>query len=209
VRRLLGVLVVVAVIAVALLIGDTFARHRAQTLAARHLESVLPGSTATVQISSFPFVGRLAVGGTVQQLTADLDQVTEAGFTFDHVAVVVHDLKFDTAQLWHGRMALTGISSGSVTAELTQASIDRATGLPVTLGAGTVGVAGLQVPATVSVADNRVTLTVPLVAPITFAIPQLSVVPCVGSAAIRPGGLVLSCGFTTVPSALANLSVKL
>jgi hypothetical protein len=209
VRRLIGVLVVIAIILVALDIGDTFARHRAQTAAAQHLDATLPGSTATVSISSFPFLGRLAVGGTVPKLTADLDQVTAAGFTFDDIEVVVHDLKFDTSQLWHGRVQLDSISSGSVRAVLPQASIDRATGLPVTLGSGTVGVAGVQVPATVAVADNRVTLTVPLIAPITFTIPQLSILPCVGSAVIQTGGLELSCDFTRVPSALADLSVKL
>jgi hypothetical protein len=209
VRRLIGVLVVVAIIVVGLMVGDTYARHKAQTAAAQHIEATLPGSDATVSISSFPFLGRLAVGGTVPKLTADLNQVTEAGFTFDDIEVVVHDLKFDTSRLWHGRAELDSISSGTVTAELTQASIDQATGLPVTLGSGTVGVAGIQVPATVAVVDNKVTLTVPLIAPITFTIPQLSILPCVGSAVIQTGGLELSCGFTHVPSALADLSVTL
>jgi hypothetical protein len=209
VRRLIGVLVVVAIILAALALGDTVARHRAQTAAAQHIEATLPGSTATVSISSFPFLGRLAVGGTVPKLTADLDQVTSAGFTFDDVQVVVHDLKFDTSQLWHGRVQLDSISSGSVRAELPQASIDSVTGLPVTLGPGTVGVAGVQVPATVAVVANKVTLTLPLIAPITFTVPQLSILPCVGSAVIQSEGLELSCDFTQVPSALADLSVKL
>jgi hypothetical protein len=209
VRRLIGVLVVVAIMVGGLALGDTVARHRVQTGAAKAIEATLPGSTATVSISSFPFLGRLAVAGTVPQLTADVDQVTAAGFTFDDVDLVVHDLKFDTSQLWRGRLKLDSISSGTVTAELPQSSIDHATGLPVTLGSGTVGVAGVQIPATVAVVDNKVTLTLPLIAPITFTVPQLSILPCVGSAVIHSGVIDLSCDFTQVPSALANLSVKL
>jgi hypothetical protein len=206
VRRLIGVLVVVAIIVGGLALGDIWVRHRVQTVLASHIQSEFPGSRAAVDITSFPFVGRLAVSGTVPKLTADVTGVQAGGFTFATIDVVVDDLKVDTSKLTSRRLVLQSISSGSVTADVTQASIDQQTKVPITLGSGTVELAGYSIRPTLSVSGTQVTISVAPLPSVTISIPVLSILPCVGAAVIVPGALRLSCSLTALPPVLAGFT---
>jgi hypothetical protein len=64
VRKLIGVIVVLAIIVAGLGVLDVWSRHRVQSLLATHVESQFPGSSATVAITSFPFLGRLVTWTT-------------------------------------------------------------------------------------------------------------------------------------------------
>jgi hypothetical protein len=132
--------------------------------------------------------------------------VDDAGYNFESVDVVVVDLKIDKSQLTSRRVVLESIRSGEVTADVTQASVDAVTKLPITLGAGTVSLAGIEVTPNVSVAGQTVTLSAAGLPPVSVTIPELSLVPCVGAAVILPGVLQLSCTIHALPKALANFS---
>jgi hypothetical protein len=162
-----------------------------------------------VSISSFPFVGRLAVSGTVPRLRARIDGATVAGLTFSSITIDVHGLQVGRDQLFHRRVVLRDIRDGTVTAVLPESSIDHVTGVAVTLGAGTVGIGGVQLPVRVSVIANRVTLAVPGLPAVSFAVPVSTVLPCVTSGLLQPGQLVLSCAVTSLPPALSAYSASL
>jgi hypothetical protein len=206
VRRLIGALVAMAVIVAALTYGDMVARHRVQTLLADHIETDLPGSTATVHITSFPFTGRLLVSGSIPQLSIDVRDARVDGLTFSSADLVVHDLKIDASQLFHRRVIVSGLRSATVSAVLPEASIDHLAGVDVTIGTGSVGVSGAQVPATASVVANRVTLHVAGLAPISFAVPSLSFLPCVSTAVLQAGSIRVACTLSTVPPILDHFS---
>jgi hypothetical protein len=76
VRRAIVVLVLLAVI---LAVGDVVAKDGVQSAIASRIEDRDPGSHATVTISSFPFVGRLAASGAVPSLDAVVTDLHEGG----------------------------------------------------------------------------------------------------------------------------------
>ncbi len=205
-RRLIGAMVAMAVIVAALSYGDMAARHRVQTLLADHIETDLPGSTATVHVTSFPFTGRLLVSGSVPELTVDVRDASVKGLTFSSVDLVVHDLKISSSQLLHRRVIVTGLRSATVSAVLPEASIDHLAGVNVTIGVGTVGVSGVQVSASASVVSNRVTLDLAGVAPISFTLPSLSFLPCVSSAVLEAGSIRVACTLSAPPPILDHFS---
>ena len=207
-RRLIGVLVAIAVILGLLSLGDVWVRHRVQTVMADHLQSELPGSTASVHISSFPFLGRLAASGKVPEVDANVRDVSVEGLDFSNIRVLIHGLQVDNARLTSREVVLQKITSGSVTGDITQSSIDHLSGAPITLGSGTVEVAGITVTPAVTIAGGHIVVSLGHLPPLRIPIPQISILPCVGSAAIVPGAIRVSCQLTELPPALANYSVK-
>jgi hypothetical protein len=208
-RRLIALLVGVAIIVAGLAVADIWIRHKVQSEVASHIDSELPGSHATVSISSFPFVGRLITSGTVPKLTVDVDNVQVDGITFGAIDIVVHQLKVDTSQLTSAKVVLRSISSGSVTADIPQTSIDQKLGQSLTLGSGTVSLDGVSVQPSISVSNTAVTLGMAGLPSITVPIPQLSLLPCVSAAVIVPGAVQLSCALSALPPALADYSAAL
>jgi hypothetical protein len=207
-RRLIALLIGVAIVVAGLSVADIWIRHKVQGVVASHVEDQFPGSHATVSISSFPFVGRLITSGTVPKLTVDVTGVQVDGVTFGAIDIVAHKLKVDTSKLTSAKVVLQGLSSGSVTADLPQASIDQKAGLDITLGSGTVTLAGVSVRPDVSVSGTTVMLGLAGLPTISIPIPQLSLVPCVTAAVVVPGALQISCTLTALPPALANYTVK-
>jgi hypothetical protein len=207
-RRLIGVLVAIAVILGLLSFGDIWVRHRVQTVLAEHIQKELPGSTASVHISSFPFLGRLVVSGTVPELDANVQNVNGTGISFSSISIVVHGLKVDNARLTSREVILQHITSGSVVGDIPQASVDRLVGIPIVLGAGTVQVAGITLTPAVAITDGAIVVNVPHVSPLRIPIPTLSIFPCAQSVAIVPGALRVSCQLTQLPPALADYPIK-
>lgn len=203
-RRLLGLGVVVAVLVAVLGVGDTFARHAAERDVARRIEARVPGTTATVHISSWPFLGRLAASGSVPALDARVTGVRVGPFAVDSVDIAVADLVVSRSDLLHGRVTPRSIRSATVTGVISQQSVDAGTGLPVSLGDGTVGLAGVQVPARLVVVGGRVVVNVPPLP--AFSVPLLpaALLPCAAVATITAGAITLSCTTTAIPPALTT-----
>lgn len=199
---------VLAILAVALAVVDVYVRHQVEQDTAARIEQKVPGSHASVQISLFPFLGRVAASGTVPELTAEVTGVTVGGLSFSRIDVDVHDLRVSRSMLLHGQVVLQSVRTAVIHATVTQAALDRAVGLPVTLGAGTVGLGGAELPAQISISNNELSVTVSSVGKFHLPVPVLALLPCLSSAAIDPGMVVLTCTTTTLPPALANTNLS-
>jgi hypothetical protein len=209
VRKLIALGVVVVVLLVDGAIADVVVRHRVQDLVAQQIDAQVPGAHATVSISSFPFLGHLAVSGDVPRLTAQVTGVEAGPVALDSVDVVVTDLDIDRGELVQGRIELRSIKEVSVTATISQATLDAQIGLPVTLGQGTVGLAGIQARASLTVTGQQVEIQVPPLPAVTLDVPATSLLPCLGSAQLDPGVLTVSCTTTRIPPVLQGISGSL
>jgi hypothetical protein len=204
-RKLVVLVVVLAVLAGALSIVDVVARERVQTAVAARIESRSPGSHAVVSISSFPFLGYLAASGTVPALRADVSGVEVGSLRIETVDLRVRDLKVSRSKLVHRQIQVLSIREGSVVAKVSQSALDAFSHVPVTIGRGTVGVAGVDIPAQVTVSKAAVTVSVAHgLATIRVPVPDLDILPCVGTAQLVPGALELSCTFRSLPGFLAG-----
>lgn len=208
-RRVLVVALVLGIVVAAASLADVLIRHGVEGAIADHVDQQVPGAHADVRISSFPFVGRLAVSGTVPTLDAQVTGVAAGPLTFDRVDVYVSDLKVARGQLVHGQVALRSLRQATVVARVSQASIDQEVGLPITLGAGTVGLSGLQVSANLAVTGDRVAIQVPPLPAVSITIPVTKLLPCIGGATLEPGELVVTCTTDQLPPVLADLAASL
>lgn len=205
-RKLIGLLIVLALLVVGLSIVDVVVRHRVQTIIADKIDQQVPGARSTVSISSYPFLGHLAVSGGVPAVTAHVTGVQAGDLALQLVTVVANDVTVDRNQLLHGTLTLRSIRSISVTATITQATLDAQLGVPVTLGDGTVGLYGMEVPANLTVSGQRLELHVPPLPSVHLDIPTASLLPCLGGAHVSPGVLTVTCTTTQIPSVLQGIS---
>ncbi len=202
--RVLGAVVMLAVLFVLYLVADTVVRDHVETDIAKRIEANVVGSTATVRISSFPFTGHLAVGGDVPTLDATVTGVSVGGVAVRSVDLAVRDLTVDRNQLLHGTVLLRSIQTATARAVITQLALDRGTGLPVTLGAGTIGLDGVHVQARVAVTSDKLDITVAGLRTIVLPLLPSSLLPCTLSGTVTPGAVVLTCTTSTIPPALVQ-----
>lgn len=198
-RKLIGFLIVIALLAVGLSIVDVAVRHRVQTIVANKIQHDVPGTQAAVSITSFPFLGHLAVSGGVPLVTAHVTGVQAGTIPLQMLTVQADGVTVDRNQLFQGTAEVRSIQRISVTATISQATIDSQVGVPVTLGNGTVGVGGVEAPANVSVSGQRVEVQVPPLPPVHLDIGLSDLLPCLGGAHISPGVLTLTCTTTQIP----------
>lgn len=217
IRRLAVAFLAFAVVLAAAGLGvGWWARGRVEAIVAQRIEQQLPGSKARVGISSFPFLGHLAASGTISELSVHVSDLPAgplsfngihlAALTFTDVDIHIDDLHMRRDPLLHGRVMIDRIRRATVTATLDEKTLDQSVGLPISLGAGTVGIGGLSLPADIAVDLRRITLTVPGQISLTVSAPPLDVLPCVGGVDIAPGGLKLTCVIHRLPAVLAHTS---
>lgn len=198
---------VVLVVVVGLLytIGELAAQRWAGNRLANRMDSELPGAKTTAMISSFPMVGRLVVDGTVRQVSLRVTGVTDGSLRFRDIKLRILDLRLSRRDfVEHQRLVIEGARRVYVSADVSQASVAHAVGVPLKLGDGTVGIGGVHVHAALHVDGQRVIVTLGSLRVLSLSIPALSVLPCVGGASIHPGVLRLSCTTTTVPQSFLN-----
>jgi hypothetical protein len=196
-----------AILAVLLGAVDIEARVYAQRQLERRIQAKVPGATANVNISSFPFLGRLAVSGTVPKIRAHVTSVASGPFSFDSITLVVTGVRLNRNMLLKKhQVQLDGIDTGAVTADMSESELDRALGgVPVKLGDGvvTLTVAGVTLTARVAVVNNQLVVQAPGF-PAAITIPKLPVLPCSANAVVTPKRVRLSCTFHQIPAALLN-----
>ena len=119
-------------------------------------------------------------------------------------------VKLDRTALFNDqRVVVQRIDTGTVTATMTDAALDKVLGgLPVKLTAGGVQltVAGLTISARVSLVANRLHFDVAQI-PVSLPIPTLPLLPCAANAVASPGRLEISCTFHQIPAALLTTPV--
>lgn len=198
-RRLIVVLVILAVLlAGVLVVGDVVAVHLTESAIAKRIEQRVPGSHATVTISSTPFIYHLAESGTVEQLDAHVTGVVENDYSFQSIDVTIKKLQVNRGDLFSGSVHLNGLSSATIVATLSRAQVAQA---GLVAGLQHFGVLGSSATGTVTPGVNSVTIQVDGV---SFSVPYGSLDPCVGTAVLHQGSLVLTCTTHTLPPALAD-----
>jgi hypothetical protein len=209
VRRLL---IAVAVLVVLLVIGDFVAKAYATSqLQDRALRAVRGATSSTASISSFPFTGRLLLAGEVQNVHVRVSPVSASRVTFSAVSVDLHDVHVDRHRLINDQQVqLTGLGSGTVTAELTDAEVSGLAHTQVTFGPGrvTVSAAGVDVAATVQVTNGMLSFG-GVRLPISFRVPRAPLFPCdATSAVVKQGAVDLTCTVHQVPPELVGVTVR-
>ncbi len=202
-------LLFVAVLALVLLVAADFgARQVAEEQVAERVAATegVQGR-ATVEITSFPFLGRLLASGTVTDLSVSVDEVQAERVRFATVAVDLDEVRVSRSELLsERRVVLQDVGRGRARAEMTEQELSRLIDLPVTLerGRARVRVAGQVVTATASVRDNVLRVSVAGIQPPAITIPKLPLVPCVADVELLPGRLRLSCQLDQVPPELVG-----
>jgi hypothetical protein len=209
VRKLL---IAAAILVVFLVVGDFVAKAYATgQLRDRAQRAVRGATSAGASISSFPFTARLLLAGQVSQAHVRVGPVAAGRVTFTSVAVDLHDVHVDRNHLIRDQQVqLTGLGSGTVTAELSDAEVSRLAGTRVTFlpGRVTVSAAGIELAATVQVTDGSMSLG-GLRLPIKFKVPHAPLFPCDATEAVVVQGAVdLSCSVHDVPPELVGKTLK-
>jgi hypothetical protein len=208
-RRLL---IALAILVVLLVVGDFVAKAYATSqLRDRARRAVRDATSSTASIGSFPFTGRLLIAGEVQKVHLRVGPVAAGRVTFASVSLDLNDVHVDRNRLINDQQVqLTGLGSGTVTAELTEAEISRLVGTRVTFHPGrvTVSAAGVDVAATVQLTDGSMSFG-GLQLPIKFRIPRGPLFPCdATTAVVNEGAVDVSCTIDRVPPELAGVTVR-
>lgn len=202
------VLVVLAVVA---LVADVVVKRRAETELAAQVTKRAAGTTGVrAKISSFPFVGRLAVSGQVPKIVVSAESSATGALPLANIRVEVEDVKLDTGAAVDGRVVVQSIGRGSVQADVDQDEINRRLplGYRVQLLVGKAVVTG---PASiraelVSTSSGALALRVAGKSLIELPFPTTTLLPCRPTATFVSGAARLTCTFTGVPKLLLDLA---
>ena len=202
-------LLVVAVLALMLLVAADFGARQVaeEQIAERVAATEGVRGQAKVEITSFPFLGRLLASGTVTDLAVSVDEVQAERVRFATVAVDLEEVRVSRSELLsERRVVLQDVGRGRARAEMTEQELSRLLDLPVTLerDRARVRVAGQVVTATASMRDNVLRVSVAGVQAPAITIPKLPLVPCVADVELLPGRLRLSCQLHQVPPELVG-----
>jgi hypothetical protein len=209
VRRLVIFLVVVVGL---VLIGDRLALSAASAnLRERVGDAVHHTGETRGSITSFPFLGRLLMNGSIPRVDVAVDGVAAGPVVLGRVAADLRGVTIDrTELLTHRRVRLTSLKSGTVTAEITEAELSRALSSTVHLlpGKASLDAADLRATASVAVHAGRVTLTARGLPALSFVVPRAPLLPCeTDRADVVQGKLRLSCTIDHLPPELANVDL--
>lgn len=205
-RKLIFLGVVVALLGA----GDVAARSYAEAkLATRARQEAPPGATVDTSVKGFPFLGRLALNGTVSEVDFHLENVDAGAIVFAAVDVDLHGVHLDRRRLLNDRKArLTSLDRGTVTVDITEDALSNALRVPVTIANGDVTVRLLT-------QDFDVTPVITTEGSLRFegqgmarvlslVIPKTDTVPCVGRVTVLAGRLRLMCNITEIPPAFLD-----
>lgn len=182
---LLGVVVVV------LVVGDLLARAYVETgVEASLREELHDVGSVDADISSFPFVGRIIVGGEVRRVRFTLTDVGGHELPVAALRLTVDGLRFDRSSLVnHSRLRVTGVDSVRVTAVVSADAMEALLGPAA-------GALDLAEGASVRIAGGRVELPGGLSIPV----PPVELLPCDASATIVERSLVFECVADRLPA---------
>ena len=147
----------------------------------------------------------------MQKVHVRVGPVVAGRVTFESIAVDLHDVHVDRNRLIREqKVQLTGLGSGTVTAELTDVEISRLAGTRVSFrpGQASVEVAGSAVGATVQVTNGTMSFG-GVRLPLQFRVPRAPLFPCdATSAKVVQGAVELSCTVHNVPAELVGKTLK-
>ena len=203
-RKLVVVLVVLGV----LLVGADFAAKAwaESKLESRARQEARGAASVDAQISSFPFLGRLLVDGSVRRVNVHLEEVASQAVTLSDVDIDLRGVRLDRDGLFSGSVKLTGIDHGTIAVALDDEALGRVLKVPLSVGGGEVSiqVAGRKVPVRPAVGGNgSLVLRAQGVPGFTVPIARSRLVTCAAVTATVEGDQVrLSCEVDEVPPSL-------
>ena len=185
-----------------------------------------PATSASAQIRSFPFLGRLALQGVVPEVKLAMDDVRFDAVLVPSLRLDLHTVEIDKGELVRGRVRLLDIGQGRIDLRIDGPSLARAVDADVRFGDGSIevhkrlGATDVVARGQVSLEGNtlrlRATSVEGAVLPasafaLTYQVPASELPPCRAEVRSVPGGLVAGCTFTGVPESLlgdARLDLK-
>ena len=206
-------LVVLLVLLVVLVVADRAALATASSnLRRRAQESVRNRGEAHARIESLPFLGRLLVSGSIEDVHVRVNRVGGGPLTFASVRADLHRVTVSRSELIRNRrVRLTGLRRGTLTAELTQEEVSRAVGATVRFlanGRASISVRGVRAEAAVRVGNGTLTLRPAGLAALALPIPRAPLLPCATqSVQVLEGRVRASCTVDRLPSELARANV--
>lgn len=199
-------LVVLGLLAVLLLVVDQGARLVVEDrLEARARQAATDEDAAHAGITSFPFLGRLLLSGSVPRVRVRVDRPRAGPLRLAAVVVEAFGVEVDRGGLASGRVRLEDIDRGSVSVEIDGAALADTLGLPVTVDGGEVlvGLEGISVPARLDVGDGALVLRVAGARALRVPVVRTPLIPCaVTSVAVEGDRVRLSCEVDELPPAL-------
>ena len=199
-------LLVLALLGVVLAIVDQGARIFAEgELAARAEEAATDESGASAEITSFPFLGRLAASGSVEHVRVRVEGPRAGPLRLATVVVDASGVTLDRGRLASGQVRLEGIERGTVTAEVDGGALAEVVKLPVRVadGAVQVEVGGATVTAAASVDDGSLVLRVSGLPALRVPVVRTALIPCaVTTLAVVGDRVRLACEVDELPAAL-------
>ena len=200
------------------MVADVAARGVAEDqlrdrLAARAGAAGVGSSDVSAQISSFPFLGRLLVSGTISEVDVSLLDVTVRGVTFASVGVELRAVRIDRYSLVQDRrLALESIGRGTAVAEISGDEVSRLLGVTILFedGQAQVRVGGELVTVAARLEGPSLVVEAGGITLPPIEIPPLPLVSdCLSRTEIVAGRLRLTCVLDEVPVELAGRSVNI
>jgi hypothetical protein len=202
VRKLLALGIVLAVLAGLDQGARVFAENKLEERARAEVRSA---ASVDASISSFPFLGRLLVSGSVPRVEVRAERSALSDLLTGAVDVDLRGVELERDALFSGRVRLQGINGGTITVELDAAALGRALKLPVSIAGGEVRVtlAGRTVSARAAVDAGALVLDVAGLRTFRVPIARNALVNCTAVAAEVAGSTIrLTCPVDEVPPAL-------
>jgi hypothetical protein len=211
--KLQVLLLVLAVVVVATLAADVVLKNRAETELAHEVAARAPGTTGVdAKISSFPFVGRLLLSGTVPKVVVTAQHTSVAEVSLDDIRIEVDDVTMDSGAARQGKAVVQSIRRGSVQADLRQDQINSRLprGYQVQLQAGKAALSGPNAGQAqlVTTPEGSVQLRAANRSLFDLPFPKTDLLPCAPTATFVGGAVRLTCTFDRIPPLLANLAKR-
>jgi len=202
VRKLLALGILVSVLGAV----DQGARVLAENKLEERAKAEAQGaSSVKARISSFPFLGRLLLSGSVPKVEVRAEGSALNGVLTGAVQVDLREVRLKRGAMFAGSVRIERIDGGTVAVELDAPAIGRVLKLPVTVGNGEVRVtvAGRTVAAQASVAAGALVLAVAGLPALTVSIARNGLINCTAANVAVDGDVIrLTCEVDEVPPAL-------
>jgi hypothetical protein len=205
---LIGLLGVVAGLALVGEVGDVGTRHYATTKIEQRISQQVPGASGvSAGINSWPFL-KVAVDGHVDEINARIDQLVEQPLVFNDIEVELHGVRISVGDLLTDfRVNVVSIKQGDASVTVTAAALRQAIVNEVpaaTAVAGDVDSLLAQVTVTVDPSTRHLVVAAAGVKVLDFPLPGPDVLPCIPNVAKGPASVTLSCTFDQVPTAFTS-----
>lgn len=214
------VFIALAILIPLLLAADVGTRVWAQGQLADYAAAYYPPSGGSdASIKSFPFLGRLALAGTVPKVSLTINDVQTGLVVVSKLTIDLDRVEIDRNTIFSGDVKVKDIGRGRIEALIAGPSLSKALGVDIRFLPGEVEVnktiAGVKVTAKGQVAIDGNTVivkptsvegvNVPLSQfALRYEIPGVELLPCEATVTLVAEGVALSCAVDDVPAALVQ-----